>query len=94
MKTQLVDLLKEISYSKFKTETKFRTKSEQLHKAVREIKKRSIEMDKLVEYTTRLKNELSEADGGMKYWKATHNALGKISETMSQLNNKIKNLIQ
>jgi len=91
---KLIDLLKEVSYSSFKNETKHRTKSEQLHKAVREIKKRSLEMDKLVEYTMRLKTELSEADSGMKYWKATNNALGKISETISQVNNKIKNLIQ
>ena len=46
---KFVDILKEVSYSKFKTETKFRTKSEQLHKAVKEIKKRSMEMDKLVD---------------------------------------------
>jgi hypothetical protein len=90
----LREVLKEVSYSSFKNETKHRTKSEQLHKAVREIKKRSLEMDKLVEYTMRLKTELSEADSGMKYWKATNNALGKISETISQVNNKIKNLIQ
>jgi len=87
------ELLNEVTYNKFKTEVKFRTKSEQLHKAIREVKKKLQEIDRIVEYTSRMKQELSE-DGGINYWKATQKNVGQISEMINQLNNKIKNLNQ
>jgi len=87
------ELLNEVSYSKFKNEVKFRTKSERLHKAIREVKRKIQEIDRIVEYTSRMKQELSE-DGGINYWKATQKNVGQISEMVNQLNNKIKNLNQ
>ena len=81
------------SYSKFKNEVKFRTKSERLHKAIREVKRKIQEIDRIVEYTSRMKQELSE-DGGINYWKATQKNVSQISEMVNQLNNKIKNLNQ
>jgi len=87
------ELLNEVTYSKFKNEVKFRTKSEQLHKAIREVKRKLQEIDRIVEYTSRMKQELSE-DGGINYWKATQKNIGTISEMVNQLNNKIKNLHQ
>jgi hypothetical protein len=87
------ELLNEVTYNKFKTEVKFRTKSEQLHKAIREVKRKLQEIDRIVEYTSRMKQELSE-DGGINYWKATQKNVGQISEMINQLNNKIKNLNQ
>jgi len=87
------ELLNEVTYSKFKSEVKFRTKSEQLHKAIREVKRKLQEIDRIVEYTSRMKQELSE-DGGINYWKATQKNIGTISEMVNQLNNKIKNLHQ
>jgi hypothetical protein len=88
------ELLNEVTYSKFKKDVKHRTKSEQLHKAIREVKKKLQEIDRIVEYTSRMKQELSEDEGGISYWKATQNNIGKISEMVSHLNNKIKNLHQ
>jgi hypothetical protein len=88
------ELLNEVTYSKFKKEVKHRTKSEQLHKAIREVKRKLQEIDRIVEYTSRMKQELSEDEGGISYWKATQNNIGKISEMVSHLNNKIKNLHQ
>jgi len=87
------ELINEVTYNKFKTEVKFRTKSEQLHKAIREVKRKLQEIDRIVEYTSRMKQELSE-DGGINYWKATQKNVGQISEMINQLNNKIKNLNQ
>ena len=88
------ELLTEVTYNKFKTEVKFRTNSEQLHKAIREVKRKLQEIDRIVEYTSsRMKQELSE-DGGINYWKATQKNVGQISEMINQLNNKIKNLNQ
>ena len=88
------ELLNEVTYSKFKKDVKHRTKSEQLHKAIREVKRKLAEIDRIVEYTSRMKQELSEDEGGISYWKATQSNIGRISEMVNQLNNKIKNLHQ
>ena len=88
------ELLNEVTYSKFKNDVKFRTKNEQLHKAIREVKRKLAEIDRIVEYTSRMKQELSEGEEGVKYWKATQKNVATISEMVNQLNNKIKNLQQ
>jgi uncharacterized UPF0160 family protein len=88
------ELLNEVTYSKFKKDVKFRTKNEQLHKAIREVKRKLMEIDRIVEYTSRMKQELSEGEEGVKYWKATQKNVATISEMVNQLNNKIKNLQQ
>lgn len=87
-------ILNEVSYGKFKKEVTYRTKSEQLHKAIREVKRKLAEIDRIVEYTSRMKQELSEGDEGIKYWKATQKNVSQISEMVNHLNNKIKNLNQ
>jgi hypothetical protein len=78
------------SYSKFKTETKTRGKSDQFHQAVREVRKKVQEINKLFEYVSRLKSELSEGEGGLKYRIHTEKALAKIKEMVSELNQNIK----
>ena len=40
------------------------------------------------------KQELSEGEEGLKYWKNTEKNIATISEMVNQLNNKIKNLHQ
>jgi hypothetical protein len=87
------ELLNEVTYHKFKNEVKYRTKAEQLHKAIREVKRKLQEIDRIVEYTSRMKEELSEGDG-VHYWNRTNKAVATISEMINQLNNKIKNLQQ
>jgi len=88
------ELLNEVTYHKFKNEVKFRTKNEQLHKAIREVKRKLAEIDRIVEYTSRMKQELSEGEEGLKYWKKTESNIATISEMVNTLNNKIKNLHQ
>ena len=88
------ELLNEVTYHKFKNEVKFRTKNEQLHKAIREVKRKLSEIDRIVEYTSRMKQELSEGEEGLKYWKNTEKNVATISEMVNILNNKIKNLQQ
>jgi len=88
------ELLNEVTYHKFKNEVKFRTKNEQLHKAIREVKRKLAEIDRIVEYTSRMKQELSEGEEGLKYWKKTESNIATISEMVNHLNNKIKNLNQ
>lgn len=87
------ELLNEITYGKFKNEVSHRTKSEQLHKAIREVKRKIQEIDRIVDYTARMKQELSEGDG-LKYWKTTADNMSKINEMIDHLSNKIKSLNQ
>lgn len=87
------ELLNEATYKQFKKEVKFRTKAEQLHKAMREVKRKLSEIDRIVEYTTRMKQELSEGDG-VQYWARTEKAVANIAEMVNHLNNKINNLKQ
>jgi LPS O-antigen subunit length determinant protein (WzzB/FepE family) len=87
------ELLNEATYKQFKKEVKFRTKAEQLHKAMREVKHKLSEIDRIVDYTQRMKQELSEGDG-VQYWGRTEKAVAQISEMVSHLNNKINNLKQ
>jgi hypothetical protein len=87
------ELLNEASYKQFKSEVKYRTKAEQLHKAMREVKRKLSEIDRIVEYTTRMKQELSEGDG-VQYWARTEKAVANIAEMVNHLNNKINNLKQ
>ena len=78
------------SSSKFKTETKTRGKSDQFHQAVREVRKKVQEINRLFEYVSRLKSELSEGEGGLKYKVHTEKALAKIKELVASLNQNVK----
>lgn len=88
---KLASLLNEISYNKFKNESKTRSKQEQLHKAVKEVKKRVYEIDRLMEYTNRMKNELNEG-GDLKYSQFTERAINQISEMVTKLYGNVKKL--
>ena len=78
------------NYSKFKNETKTRGKSDQFHQAIRAVRKKVQEINKLFEYVSRLKSELSEGEDGLEYKMHTEKALAKIKEMVSELNQNIK----
>ena len=86
--------LSEARYSQFKTETKLRTPTEQIHRAVREIRRKIDEMVKVVGHTERMKAELKGSNEGMSYLKRTRNAINTISEKLQELNNRIKGLTE
>lgn len=86
--TELIELNE--SYSRFKNETKTRSKPDQFHQAIREVKKKVQQINKMYEYVSRLKTELSEGGDGLKYKMHTEKALNKIKEMVSELNHKIK----
>jgi hypothetical protein len=88
------ELINEATYSKFKKDISYRSKTEMLHKGIKEVKRKLAEIDRIVEYTSRMKQELSEGEEGIKYWKATVNNVTQISEMINNLNEKIKNLYQ
>ena len=72
-------------YARFRNETKTRTKPEQFHSAVKEVKKKVNEINRIFEYMSRLQNELKESEGGLKTKKYTENALNQIKEATKQL---------
>mgnify|MGYP001360618279 CR=1 FL=1 len=73
------------NYARFRNETKTRTKPEQFHSAVKDIKKKVNEINRLFEYMNRLQSELSESDGGLKYKKYTEKSIQQIKESTKQL---------
>lgn len=86
--------LNEVRYSQFKNEAKNRKPQEQLHMGVKEIQRKLDEINKLVEFTSRMRTELKGDAEQMNYLKRTHNALFKINEKIQEINNKIKGLTE
>ena len=86
--------LKEARYSEFKQMTKVRTPGEQLHRAIREIRRKIDEINKLVSYTEKMKTEMKSDVSEVNYLKRTKEALAKISAKIQETNNKIKRLVQ
>jgi hypothetical protein len=86
--------LNEVRYSQFKSQSKNRTPQEQLHMGVKEIQRKLDEINKLVEFTSRMKTELKGDADQMNYLKRTHNALFKINTRIQDINNKIKGLTE
>ena len=86
------DDLEEINenYNRFRNQTKTRPKQDQFHQAVREVKKKLGEANKIMEYAGRLKNELNEGGEPFKYKKHTEGALAQIKESVVNLYKKFK----
>jgi hypothetical protein len=70
--------------SDLKNSTKTRTKPEQYHSAVKEVKKKVNEINRLFEYMDRLKSELNEGEE-IKYKKYTEKAIQQIKESTKSL---------
>jgi hypothetical protein len=73
------------NYARFRNETKTRTKPEQFHNAVKSVKQKVNEINRLFEYMNRLQSELSESEGGLKHKKYTDKAIQSIKESTKQL---------
>lgn len=81
--------LTEVSYNQFKKNISFRSKNEMLHKAIKEVKRKLQEIDSIVEYTSRVKQELSENEDGLQQWKKSEKVIHEIHEMVANLNEKI-----
>jgi len=84
-------LLNEVSYNKFKKDVSYRSKTEMLHRGIKEVKKKLQEINRIVEYTSRMKQELSEGEG-VQYWTRTEAQLQQVAEMVNNLNEKINKL--
>ena len=88
------DILKEARYSQFKKKSQFRTPTQQLHMAVREMRRKIDEMSKVVSFTERMRTELKASNEGMTYLNRTREAITRINEKLQDLNNRIKGLTE
>ena len=86
--------LNEARYTDFKKKSQFRTPTQQLHIAVREIRRKIDEMSKVVSFTERMRTELKASNEGMAYLNRTREAIAKINEKLQELNNRIKGLTE
>ena len=86
--------LNEARYSTFKKEVKTRTPQQQLHEGVKAIQRRLDEINRLVEFTARMKAELKENDEGVMYLERTRKSLNRINEKIQEINEKINNLTE
>lgn len=89
------DLWGEINenYSKFKKETKLRNESQQYHEAMKLVRKKMEEVNKILDYSARLKEEFPYQNTGMYETKGqTKKAIEKIKIKVAEAYKKIKNL--
>ena len=78
------------SYSKFSTGNPKSTPSQTVNGTIKEVAKKLQEIEQLVKYTSRLKNESGIA--GSTYKKSTHTALNKISERLLKISERVRSL--
>ena len=69
-----------------------RRPADQLHTAIREVRKRVLEINKILEYTNRLKTELKQSNENLTYLKRTNEVLEKMVSEIKDLQTKIKTL--
>jgi uncharacterized membrane-anchored protein YjiN (DUF445 family) len=83
--------LNESRYSTFKKQTEVVKPSTQMHVAIKEIKKRLQEVNKIAGYTKQLKNDLSE-NNGVDYNKRTEAYLEQLMKETAQLYKQLKEI--
>ena len=81
--------ISEVKYHQYRNDETM-TPKQKIGRSMREIRDSLNELDKLVKMNVRLKNELNV--DSRSYWKNTHKALGKISERLVKLANKVGQL--
>lgn len=84
--------INEVKYSQFKKTAEMRRPADQLHAAIREVRKRVLEINKILEYTNRLKTELKQSNENLTYLKRTNEVLEKMVNEIKELQTKIKTL--
>lgn len=80
------------NYSKFRNETKTRTKAQQMHEAMKLAEKKINEANKILEYTSQLKSELFEGDMESSYNHHTKKLMEKITNRVVEAYTKVKKL--
>jgi hypothetical protein len=84
--------LNESRYTQFKQQTSKPKPKEILHKAIKEIQFKLDEVNRLIEFTTRIKGELTEGEQEIEYLKRTKNSIYKIYEKLKEAFEKISSI--
>ena len=87
----LTDSLNE-NYHRFKRQTKERSKQDQYHEAIKAINKKLDEVNRILEFTSRMKEELSEGDGVLEMKSRTAKTLNKTKTKVAEAYKKLKHL--
>jgi methyl coenzyme M reductase subunit D len=89
MKTMIPESVNEGKYHDYRNDETL-TPRQKIGHSMREVRNALSELNKLIDMNVRLKNELNV--DSRSYWKNTHKALGKISERLVKLANKVGKL--
>ena len=79
-------------YSQFKRETATRSKPDQMHEAAKMIQSKLHEIEKLLEFTSQMRNELSEGEQTLEYKHNTKKVFDKIHSKVVEVYTKVKGL--
>lgn len=91
-KQGIMDLIYESHYTQFKRKASQSKPREILHKAIKEIQMKLDEVNRLIEFTTRIKGELAEGEQEIEYLKRTKNSLYNIQEKLKTAFNSISKI--
>jgi hypothetical protein len=80
------------AYSQFKREAATRSKPDQLHQAAKMVHNKLDEIEKLLEFTSQMRNELSEGEENLEYKHNTKKVFEKIHSKVVEVYSKVKNL--
>lgn len=87
-----IELYEGRGYSQFKKEAATRTKAQQMHEAAKMINKKLEEINRLLEYASQMKNELSEGEEQFEYGHNTKNLFEKLNTKVIETYTKLKKL--
>lgn len=80
------------AYSRFKKETAVRSKPDQMHEAAKIIQSKLQEIEKLLEFTSQMKSELSEGEQTLEYKHNTKKVFERIHRKVVEVYTKVKGL--
>lgn len=80
------------AYSRFKKETALRSKPDQMHEAAKIIQNKLHEIEKLLEFTSQMRSELSEGEQTLEYKHNTKRVFEKIHSKVVEVYTKVKGL--
>jgi len=81
--------LNESKYSQFKQSTSKPNPKQILHKAIKEIQLKLDEVNKLIDFTSRIKGELTEGDQEIEYLNSNKDNINKIQNRLKEVFNKL-----
>lgn len=80
------------AYSRFKKETAIRSKPDQMHEAAKIIQNKLHEIEKLLEFTSQMRSELSEGEQSLEYKHNTKKVFERIHSKVVEVYTKVKGL--